>query len=85
MATIVGPGEHSHMYSAHISIDGVVKNGQLPSTIGVHKSPNSPRPIGEARYRGRDGRGVAWWALTVRGNELPGLWVIIDKRFVQPK
>jgi hypothetical protein len=73
------------MYFAHITLSGIVKYRQPPGTIVVHKAPDKPTPIGEARYRGRDGRGVAWWVLTVHGNELPGLWVIIDKKFVQPK
>jgi hypothetical protein len=73
------------MYFAHIALSGIVKYGELPGSIVVHKEPDKPTPIGVASCRGRDGRGVAWWVLTVHGNELPWLWVISDKIFVAAK
>jgi hypothetical protein len=70
------------MYWAHISRNGAVKHGQLPSSIDVYKASDDPIPIGMAAKIGWVYKGLAVWELAVRGKPLPGHWVIIDKRFV---
>jgi hypothetical protein len=39
-------------------------------------------PIGMASPVGRTEGGLAVWCLTVRGADVPGRWVIIDRRSV---
>ena len=49
--------------------------------IGVLESRDNHMPIGMAISEGPDGAGVTRWRLTVHGDELPGLWVVIDCEF----
>jgi hypothetical protein len=69
------------MYSAHISLKGPVKYGQLPGSIGVYDSLDDPMPIGIASCRGWGVDGLAVWTLKVGGQETAGRWVIIDRQF----
>jgi hypothetical protein len=70
------------VYFAQTSLNGPVKYGQLPSSIGVLDSLDNPMPIGMASCRGWGLDGLAVWTLRIGGQEIPGRWVIIDKRFV---
>ncbi|MGZ6076123.1 MAG: hypothetical protein ACXWOA_19910 [Isosphaeraceae bacterium] len=69
------------MYFAHISQTGVVKYGQVPSSIGVLEAPEKPMPIGEAHCITWDEHGLAVWTLRIGKQELAGRWVIIDREF----
>ena len=42
---------------------------------------DKPMPIGIASAIGRTDRGLAVWA-AVHGADVPGRWVIVDRRFV---
>jgi hypothetical protein len=50
-----------------------------PAAIGVLETRAHPVPIGIATVVGWDEDGVALWKLTVRGAEVPGLWVVVDR------
>src|SRR6516162_6654835 len=69
------------MYFAHINLTGPVKYGQLPRSIGVHDSLDDPKPIGKADCKGWALNGLAVWSLTILGQPIDGLWVIIDRGF----
>jgi hypothetical protein len=67
-------------YFAHISGGGPVRYGQVPGSIGVLDSPDA-MPIGMANCTGWDPAGLAVWRLTVEGDEVPGRWIIVDRKF----
>jgi hypothetical protein len=66
---------------AHIRGTGPIRYGQLPSSIGVLDAPDHLMPIGTAYEAGWTESGLAIWRLTVRGADLPGRWVIVDREF----
>jgi hypothetical protein len=68
-------------YFAHISQQGPVKYDEVPSSIGVLEAPDKPMPTGEASCKTWNDEGIAVWTLRIRGNEIPGGWVIIDRQF----
>jgi hypothetical protein len=49
--------------------------------IGVLQAPDDRARIGLALALGRDDEEVEVWELTVRGLELPGRWVVVDREF----
>jgi hypothetical protein len=62
---------------------GPVKYRDLPTgSIGVLESRDNHMPIGQAMCRTWDEQGRGVWVLTIRGHELPGRWVIIDREFI---
>ena len=69
-------------YFTNISAAGPVRYHQFPFSIGVLEAPDKLMPIGMASEIGRTAVGLAVWVLTVHGAEVPGRWVIIDRRFV---
>jgi hypothetical protein len=72
----------SPAYFTNASGPGAVRYGQLPGSIGVLESLDKPMPIGIASAIGRTEGGLAVWGLRVHGADVPGQWVIIDRRFV---
>jgi hypothetical protein len=56
--------------------------GRLPGSIGVLEALDKPMPIGMASAIGQTEGGLAVWSLNVDGADVPGRWVIIDRRFV---
>jgi hypothetical protein len=69
------------MYFAHISIDGPVKYGLLPGSIGVLGALDNSTQIGLAICRGWGMDGLAVWTLWIWGRAIPGRWVVIDRQF----
>jgi hypothetical protein len=69
-------------YFAHISQKGTIRYGDVPGSIGVLEALDKPMPIGEASCRTWDENGLAVWTLRIGKQEIPGRWVIIDRRFV---
>jgi hypothetical protein len=61
---------------------GRVRYGALHWRIGVDAAPDSPQRIGDASEVGVTPTGLALWQLRVQGDEVPGLWVIVDGQFV---
>jgi hypothetical protein len=61
--------------------NGPVKYRDVICSIGVLEAPDNHMPIGIAHCRTWDERGLAVWELTVRGENLPGRWVIVDREF----
>jgi hypothetical protein len=51
------------------------------AAIGVLESRANNMPIGMALGARWDPDGIALWRLTVRGEDLPGLWVVVDREF----
>jgi hypothetical protein len=49
--------------------------------IGVLQAPEDDSPIGVALAVGRSDEEVEVWELTVRGVELPGHWIVVDREF----
>jgi hypothetical protein len=60
---------------------GPVRERDGRSAIGVLVSRDNNMPIGMALGTGRTDDGLAIWRLTVRGAEVPGRWVIVDREF----
>lgn len=57
------------------------RDSNYDGAIGVLDSLNNHMPIGKAPGKGgRDDR-VATWKLTVRGAELSGLWIVVNREF----
>jgi hypothetical protein len=56
------------------------RDSRMSSAIGVLSAPDKHLPIGMALSQGTDGAGIARWKPTVRGAELPGLIVVIDRQ-----
>ena len=54
----------------------------LGAAIGVLEAPDNHSPIGMALPSRWNEAGVARWKLTVHGVAVPGLWLVIDRRFV---
>jgi hypothetical protein len=61
---------------------GLVYYRQLSGSIGVLEAPDHGMPIGMANCAGWNPDGLAVWRLTIHGADVPGRWVIIDRRFV---
>ena len=70
-------------YFAHISQNGAVRYGDVPGSIGVLEALDKFMPIGEAHCLTWDQNGLAVWTLRIGKQEIPGLWVIINRRFVE--
>jgi hypothetical protein len=60
---------------------GPLRYRDVPGAIGVLESPDNPMPIGMAMCRGWDRAGLAVWTLTIRGADVPGRWIIVDREF----
>jgi len=69
-------------YFAHISQNCPIRYGDSPGSIGVLESLDKFMPIGEASCRTYDENGLAVWTLRIGKQEIPGRWVIINRRFV---
>jgi hypothetical protein len=68
-------------YFAHIRAAGPVRYRDVPGAIGVLDAPDHLMPIGMALCTGWDGDGLAVWRLTIRGADVLGRWVIVDREF----
>jgi hypothetical protein len=69
-------------YFTNASGPGPVRYGQLPGSIGVVEALDKPMPIGMASAIGWTDGGLAVWRLKVHDADIPGPWVIIDRRFL---
>jgi hypothetical protein len=61
---------------------GSVRYGAIHWRIGVNASRTNDKRIGDATEVGMTLTGLALWRLRVHGDEVPGLWVLIDGQFV---
>jgi hypothetical protein len=68
-------------YFTNASASGPVRYGQLPGSIGVLEALDKPMPIRIASCIGWDRAGLAVWRLAIRGADLPGRWIIVDRVF----
>jgi hypothetical protein len=50
--------------------------------IDVLETCDDRSPVGTASRIGSDAAGLAIWRLNVRGAQLAGRWIVIDRRFV---
>jgi hypothetical protein len=55
--------------------------GDTRRIIGVREAPDGSPTVGAAHCVDRDAGGVALWRLIIRGAELPGRWIVIDRQF----
>ena len=71
-------------------VRGPLRHRDVPGAIGVFEALDDPalpapddpaRPIGLALPVGWNAAGVALWELNVRGADLAGRWVVIDREF----
>jgi hypothetical protein len=69
------------MYYANLSVNGPVTYRRVIGSIAVLEAPDNHLLVGKASCQGWDENGLAVFVLTVRGNALPGFWVIIDREF----
>ena len=71
------------MYFTNVGGKGPVRDGEYPFAIGVLEARDEGMPIGIAYPAGRTGDGLELWRLIVRGVEVEGRWVIIDRQFIR--
>jgi hypothetical protein len=50
--------------------------------IEVLEGFDNDSPVGTASRIGSDPAGLAVWRLSVRGAQLAGRWIVVDRRFV---
>ncbi len=60
---------------------GLLMFGAVRSTISVLEAPGDAVPVGTAICVSLDTAGVAVWRLMIRGAELPGRWIVVDREF----
>jgi hypothetical protein len=60
---------------------GLLMFGIVLNAINVLEAPNDSVPVGTATCDGLDAAGVAVWRLVVRGAELRGRWIVVDREF----
>jgi hypothetical protein len=58
-----------------------LKYREVLGSIGVLEAPDKLMPIGQASCKTWDENGLAVWVLTIGGQPIPGLWVIVDRQF----
>ncbi len=75
----------SQTYFTKFKAGTPVRFGYGPSSIDVVGGIDDPISIGTASLAGHTDRGYAMWRLRVHGVDVPGRWVIIDRRFVKVK
>ncbi len=51
-------------------------------SIDVLQNFGERSPVGTASRLGSDPAGLAVWRLTIRGADLDGRWIVLDRRFV---
>jgi hypothetical protein len=49
--------------------------------LGVLEARDAELPVGRALGCGFGAGGVALWRLTVRGVDVPGKWIVVDREF----
>jgi hypothetical protein len=67
-------------YTDHFG-KGPLKYHDVIGSIGVLESLDNHMPIGIANCCTWDENRLAVWELTVRGEKIPGRWVIVDREF----
>jgi hypothetical protein len=60
---------------------GPLRSGGGYYAIGVLPDRTARAPIGMALVDGQDQDGRALWRLTIAATELPGLYVVVDRKF----
>jgi hypothetical protein len=68
-------------YYTNLLIRGAIKHRNVTHPVGVIDSLFGGLPIGVATCVGKDENGLAVWILAVNGERIPGLWVIVDRKF----
>jgi hypothetical protein len=74
-------GQGAAVYYANLTVNGPVEYRRVIGSIAVLEAPDNHSSIGVAKCTTCDDNGLAVFVLTVRGHELPGRWVIIDREF----
>jgi hypothetical protein len=69
-------------YFADVRAPGPIRHDQAAYTIFITSSPDRLKQIGVAIQVGFMEDGVALWRLRIDGDQIPGLWTIMDRRFV---
>jgi hypothetical protein len=67
--TSFGPQSGALLYSAALG------------AIAVLEARWKPKPIGVATCVGVNVKGQALWTLNVRDTDVPGRWIVVDRRF----
>jgi hypothetical protein len=62
---------------------GAILSGHRLHAIGVLESRTNLIPIGLALPIGRDDDVVEPWRLIVHGVEVPGRWIVVDRKFIR--
>jgi hypothetical protein len=60
---------------------GLLMFGIVRNEISVLESPDDLKSVGTALCCGLDAAGVALWRLMIRGAELHGKWIVVDREF----
>jgi hypothetical protein len=61
---------------------GLLIYGAAPRSIAVLESFDAATPVGTATCVGWDAGNLSVWRLTVRGTELHGQWIVVDRHFI---
>lgn len=81
------PAHATQLYANFGPLDGPIANGQAPSAIGILAALDGPPMVVGIAYGvsftpDRRGKPVATWRLVLKGEELPGRWVCVGRRFI---
>jgi hypothetical protein len=71
------------IYFTNVGGPGRVTFRQIPASIAVMDQVQSGALIGTALASGQTDDGFALWSLRVRDSDVPGRWIIVDRKFVQ--
>ena len=69
-------------YFSNVGGPGPVRYRQIPRSVAVLDRLHGGTPIGKASADGRTDDDLAVWSLHVDGADVPGRWLIVDRRFV---
>jgi hypothetical protein len=61
---------------------GFLMFGAVRHEISVLEAPEDLMSVGTAICCGLDAAGVALWRLIIRGAELRGRWIVLDREFI---
>jgi hypothetical protein len=70
------------MYVTNVGGPGCVTFRQIPGSIAVLDAVRSGVLVGLASASGQTDDGFALWSLRVGDADLPGRWIIVDRKFV---
>jgi hypothetical protein len=72
-------------YSTAGPVKGPMKLRDVPVSLGVWAALDDDVQVGQAHFHACDDEGRAVFCLVIGGNEVPGRWIIVDRKFILVK